>query len=351
VEVHLYDPQGNHVGKNSDGGIDMQIPGSEYFERDEDHCKNIVVHNADILSNFTLKVQGTGTGAMDLKVQAPDFSGNMIDSPQYMAVNVNPSLQAELNLTSAKDFDLKMDNNGDGAVDELIAPDSNVQQTVDFTPPSPANDLAVTDVTSGSAVLSFIAPGDDGNQGTAFRYDLRYSTHPITEESWQYATPFGSMPDPQPAGSPETVTVTGLNAGTTYYFAIKARDETLQSSELSNIATATTTIPSLTWSKQRVYWAGLADYQNRQLSVDYKMTNAGTGIAFGATVEASLCNPGLVYAVTQLPSLVGDINPGLYKTVTLKYYVPTNVGSFITTTYANCKDDAGRDYWYPGPLP
>jgi hypothetical protein len=37
--------------------------------------------------------------------------------------------------------------------------------------------------------------------------------------------------------------------------------------------------------------------------------------------------------------------------VTLKYYVPAGTGSFTTTTYASCRDDAGREYWFPGPLP
>ncbi|MHB1391225.1 MAG: hypothetical protein ACYCXF_08375 [Thermoleophilia bacterium] len=163
--------------------------------------------------------------------------------------------------------------------------------------------------------------------------------------------PLEEMPVPQAAGSTETSTATGLDAGATYHFALQARDETLQSSELSNVASATTTIPSLTWSKQRVYWASWADYTNRHLSIDYKMGNTGTGSALSATVQTSLCNPDTVYAVTQLPSVGGDINPDSNKTVTLKYYVPTNVGSFITTTYVTCSDDAGRTYWFPGARP
>jgi len=113
----------------------------------------------------------------------------------------------------------------------------------------------------------------------------------------------------------------------------------------------TTTIPSLNWTKLRVYWASWADYQNRQLSIDYRMGNAGTGIAIASTVQASLCTPSTVFTVTALPLLVGDIQPGTNRTVTLKYFVPTNVGSFMTTTYATCSDDVGRTYWFPGPIP
>ncbi|MHB0867345.1 MAG: hypothetical protein ACYC29_06905, partial [Thermoleophilia bacterium] len=176
-------------------------------------------------------------------------------------------------------------------------------------------------------------------------------TEPITVDNWQYATPADSLPDPQIAGSPEIATVSGLDAGTTYYFAIKARDDSWQESVISNTTTANTTIPSLTWSKQRVYWASWTDYQNRHLSIDYKMGNSGTGSVLLATVQASPCNPGTVYAVTHLPLVVGNINPGLNKTVTLKYYVPTNVANFTTTTYASCQDDSGRVNWFPGARP
>ncbi len=288
---------------------------------------------------------------MDLKVQVPDFAGNTVDNPQYLAVDVNPSMQAELDLTPAKDFDLKMDSNGDGAFEELLPPDANDQMVVDFTPPSAITDLSISNTTSGSATLTWSAPGDDGNQGTAFKYDLRYATQPITEESWQYATPAASLPDPQAAGSAATATVTGLNAGTTYYFAIKARDDSWQESWISNVATATTTIPRLTWSIKRIYWASWDDYYNRQLSIDYNLGNSGTGIALSPTIAASIANPTSVYVTTLMPLAVANLNPGSSSTATLKYHVPTTVSRFTTTTYVTCQDDAGRMYWFPGPLP
>ncbi|MBE0428692.1 MAG: hypothetical protein IBX61_02335 [Thermoleophilia bacterium] len=68
-------------------------------------------------------------------------------------------------------------------------------------------------------------------------------------------------------------------------------------------------------------------------------------------VQASFCMPDTVYTVSVLPLLVGDMEPGANSDVTLKYYVPPNVGGFNATTYATCSDDAGREYWFPGPLP
>ncbi|MHB8160747.1 MAG: hypothetical protein ACYDGS_09735, partial [Thermoleophilia bacterium] len=91
--------------------------------------------------------------------------------------------------------------------------------------------------------------------------------------------------------------------------------------------------------------------QNRHLSIDYRMSNSGTGVAVQPTVQAALCMPDTVYTVTSLPLLTGDIQPGANRTVTLKYYVPSNVGNFNTTTYATCNDDAGRTNWFPTPTP
>jgi len=120
---------------------------------------------------------------------------------------------------------------------------------------------------------------------------------------------------------------------------------------VSQVAITTTTIPSLSWAVQRIYWASWADYQARRLTVAYKLANQGTGVAIGATIAASTCTPSSVYVTTALPLPVGDLEPGISSTVSLKYYVPANVGSFTTTTYVNSRDDAARTYWYPRPMP
>ena len=338
------------MGKNDTGGIDKQIPGAEYIEIPDFHEKTITVHGGDGTEGYRFVLKGTGAGTFDFTLKSPDHAHNSADTVKHLAVPVTPLTETSVLLDESKDYALRIDNDGDGIVDEQRQPDSVVTQAVDLSPPAKVTDLSVTSVTSGTATLTFTAPGDDDNAGTAQYYDIRYAKMPITEDNWKDAMPLEQMPAPQAAGSTETATATGLDAGTTYYFALEARDETLQSSELSNIATVTTTIPSLTWSKQRVYWASWADYTNRHLSIDYKMGNTGTSSVLSATVQASICNPGTVYAVTLLPYVVGDINPEASKTVTLKYYVPTNVGSFTTTTYATCSDDAGRTYWFPGPI-
>ena len=95
----------------------------------------------------------------------------------------------------------------------------------DTTAPAAVSDLATGTVTSNSVDLSWTAPGDDGSTGTATTYDVRFSTSAITEGNWNSATPATGEPTPQSAGSSENMTVTGLSADTTYFFAIKASDE------------------------------------------------------------------------------------------------------------------------------
>jgi hypothetical protein len=84
-------------------------------------------------------------------------------------------------------------------------------------------------------VLSWIAPGDDANVGTAAGYDLRVSTEVITEGNWDTAGQVIGEPIPSVAGTAEECTVGGLDSNTVYYFAIKAVDEAGNWSELSNV--------------------------------------------------------------------------------------------------------------------
>lgn len=113
-------------------------------------------------------------------------------------------------------------------------------QEVDTTPPARVDNLSVTETSISSTTLSWLVPGDDGMDGTAASYDLRYATSTITDLAWGGANQVTNEPVPQAASSTQTLVVTGLNSETTYYFAIKTKDEADNESELSNVASATT---------------------------------------------------------------------------------------------------------------
>jgi hypothetical protein len=115
----------------------------------------------------------------------------------------------------------------------------------DETLPGNVKDLAATTNGGSGAVLTWTAPGDDGSQGTASEYQVKYATVPIKERSDWRNKPKGEIsfwaatnckgePRPRKAGSKETFTVKGLKPGT-YWFALKTYDEQPNQSDLSNV--------------------------------------------------------------------------------------------------------------------
>ncbi|MDO8436264.1 MAG: hypothetical protein Q7S82_02685 [bacterium] len=113
----------------------------------------------------------------------------------------------------------------------------------DTTAPAKISNLTASDQTETSANLSWTATGDDNIQGTASKYDTRYSTALITDANWNQAAQVSGLPLPKIASSSESYIVVGLFSSTLYYFAIKVADEVPNWSALSNIAIATTLSP------------------------------------------------------------------------------------------------------------
>jgi hypothetical protein len=84
--------------------------------------------------------------------------------------------------------------------------------------------------------------GDNGNTpgGAATTYLVRYSTSEIvTQTDWDNATAISSgIPTPKQQNQAESMVVSGLTAGQTYYFAVRARDEAGNSGGISNSPSA-----------------------------------------------------------------------------------------------------------------
>jgi PKD repeat protein len=70
--------------------------------------------------------------------------------------------------------------------------------------------------------------------GRATRYEVRIAYDSITEANWGSATILPGAPQPGPAGSTDSMVITGLYEGVTYHVAMKACDEVPNWSPLSN---------------------------------------------------------------------------------------------------------------------
>lgn len=106
----------------------------------------------------------------------------------------------------------------------------------DSVAPATVTDLDVVGTDGNSIVLSWTAPGDDGFSGSASSYDIAIREAPIDEFT---GTRWGV--GPSYSARQQTATVRNLIPNTTYYLAIRTRDEFDNVSDVSNVVTATTT--------------------------------------------------------------------------------------------------------------
>lgn len=126
------------------------------------------------------------------------------------------------------------------------SPLSNVAQGTTAPPPDIAGpaqvkDLRATTLSPFAVQLSWTAPGDDGDSGTAARYEIHYSSLPIrTATDWAGSPSVLSPPSPSIGGTEERYTVSPLVHNTAYFFALKAADEVPNWGVISNTATART---------------------------------------------------------------------------------------------------------------
>ncbi len=121
-----------------------------------------------------------------------------------------------------------------------------VKAVNDTTAPAAVSNLATSNPQLTSIDLGWTAPGDDNNDAgtTATTYDIRYRTDTaITAGNWATATQVTGEPSPSVQGTSESMTVTGLSNGTTYYFAIRTDDEIPNTSAISNSPSGTTIGP------------------------------------------------------------------------------------------------------------
>ena len=171
--------------------------------------------------------------------------------------------------------------------------------------PSAIGDLAVAEAGSNRVRLTWTAPGDDGTQGRAKRYDLRYSLSPITEATFADALP-AFAPEPQSAGAAESVEVGGLAFSTTYHFAVRALDELQNPGPISNPVTTTTLgIPRLS-AAPTTFAAALASGGSATQVLTLRNEGAGT---LDFQIPPPLSGPPQAQTIPSLTLAKGETDP------------------------------------------
>jgi len=107
----------------------------------------------------------------------------------------------------------------------------------DTTPPAQITDLSALD-TEDIIILTWTAVGDDGMEGQATSYEIKFSEEEITEDNWTESELLSNPPQPSTSGTSETYVAYDLTPGINYFFVIKAIDENLNYAEISNNAQA-----------------------------------------------------------------------------------------------------------------
>ncbi|MBI3330703.1 MAG: hypothetical protein HYZ96_01165 [Candidatus Omnitrophica bacterium] len=178
---------------------------------------------------------------------------------------------------------------------------------LDSVPPAPVNNLAAQPAGLSRIGLTWTATGDDGLQGTATSYDVRFALAPIlTDADFQAATQVPGEPAPHPSGQAEQMTVTGLVPGTTYHFAMKVADNMGNVSLRSNPASATPSPPVILyttnfesgmagWTATGLWHLSSARSNSPIRSLSY---NDGVDYETGARNAGSLTSPAIALPAT-----------------------------------------------------
>lgn len=108
----------------------------------------------------------------------------------------------------------------------------------DVCAPARVTDAAIPSTGRNDLIVTFTVTGDDCSTGSPSYYEIRYTTaSSLGDGTWQSASyTTGSS---NSSGS-QCVYISGLDCNTTYYVAVFLKDEVLNRSPISNIASAAT---------------------------------------------------------------------------------------------------------------
>lgn len=141
INLHVYDEEGNHIGPDEEGNIDLSIEGAAY---------DIIGNNKFVFlpSGLNYRVEGraTGIGTFNAKIKnivddeiVETFYFNEVPLVSTSTV-VESTISAE---TFTNIYDTKIDQEGDGVFEEVIGPSSALNQLESSDYDKPQTDINV----------------------------------------------------------------------------------------------------------------------------------------------------------------------------------------------------------------
>lgn len=189
--------------------------------------ETVYISTSEIADRGVIDMVGWGTSAVNEKKAFN--SGTSYQPPTGGSIERKPGLLAG----NGQDNN---DNSSDFIQLTTIDPKNSQSSPLpDVTAPSAISDLtALSGTLDGDIRLFWTSPGDDGtlrNLVSGSVFSIRGSTNPISNFNTINPVNFSvDLSTVASFGSAQGVLVTGLNPGTTYYFAVIAKDESGNSS-------------------------------------------------------------------------------------------------------------------------
>ena len=147
ADIHVYDSVGRHVGVNEKGEVEKQISGAVYITPEGTQYKTIVIPDADVSHEYTVIINGTGSGSMDVKIQVPDAKNQVKRYLEYTNVPVSATTVARIRILpdvpvpqitiqsdSVRDTitKLELDSDGDGVFELESVPGNFERQKAEL---------------------------------------------------------------------------------------------------------------------------------------------------------------------------------------------------------------------------
>jgi hypothetical protein len=113
-------------------------------------------------------------------------------------------------------------------------------QIIDTIAPDPVAGLRLVHTFESALKIEWIATGDDGANGRADLYEIRYSRTPPEDPTWYDISPLWRVKPRVDAGGVEAVIMAWLTEGKAYWVAIRASDEVANWSAWSEVVMMST---------------------------------------------------------------------------------------------------------------